>query len=289
MKYVRKITTVVFSLLCMFASSAIINVYAQSTSSDEGLIEIVSRMMEDFEMLLTLHEILEVLPAGDRNAIGSTMMISVQGTQFVQQQAQSLSKGRLFMRDARSRYEFNRAISSCLSGFIHGQRNYPQSELQIGLVGNGGEHGCGPISVHNVLYSLYFAGVIDEAPCIAEIIHRLDIIGGFIMGGEIGTNPEAINHLLQNTGLSTIINYLPTDLDAAIRHSVAQTAILLYIGQSAPDRPAYWHYITVRYLDSRFELYNVGGRDLTIRTTNSVDDWARSRAVLALITLNSAS
>ena len=294
MKYAGKIATIVFLLICIFASSSIITVHASSEPSDWGVMEMVLRMMDDFEALLVLHEMLEILTIEERNTIGSTMMVSMQGKQIVQQQIQALSEGRLFMREARGRYEFNRAISSeengmGHSGFIHGQRNFPQSELQIGNAGNGGDHGCGPISVHNILFSLYSAGIINEAPCIAEIIHRLDIMGGFILGGEIGTNPETMVQLLQNKGHSTIINYLPTDLDTAIRQSAAQTAILLYIGQAAPYRSAYWHYITIRYIDSRFELYNVGVRDLTIRTTNSVDDWARSRAVLALITLNSAT
>ena len=294
MKYAGKISTVLFLFICIFVSSSIIIVHAESSSSDERPMDIVARMMDDFEALLILHEMLEVLPIEERNSIGSTMMISMQGKQIVQQQIQALSEGRLFVRDARGRYEVNRAIGSGengmgLSGFIHGQRNFPQSELLIGNAGNGADHGCGPISVHNILFSLYSAGIINDAPCIAEIIHRLDIMGGFIMSGEIGTNPEAINHLLQNKGFSTIINYLPTDLDATIRQSAAQTAILLYIGQVAPYRPAYWHYITIRYINSRFELYNVGGRDLTMRITSSVDDWVRGRAVLALITIDSAS
>ena len=293
MKYTTKtaaIALLVF-LMYIFASHPSIVVRAENVSSDEGLMEIVTRMMDDFETLLTLHEMLEVLPADERNIIGSTMMASMQGMQIVQQQVQALFEGRLFLWDARRRYDHNYAVSSGaggigLSGFIHGQRNSPQSNLQIGTVGNGGDHGCGPISVHNTLYSMYIAGIINETPCIAEIIHRLDMSGGFIMGGEFGTNPEAITQLLQNKGHYTIINYLPVDLDTAIRQSAAQTAILLYIGQAAPGRPAYWHYITVRYVDGLFELYNVGGRDMIRRTANSVDEWARSRAVLALITID---
>ena len=293
MGYVKRITCVLLLIFIMyvFAPNPSMVVHAENVSSGEGLLEIVARMMDDFDMLFELHEMLEVLSVEERNSIGSTMMASMQSIQAVSQQVQALSEGRLFLIEAMQRYEFNRTVSAGnesigLSGFIHGQRNPPQSNLQVGPAGNGGDHGCGPISAHNMLYSLYTAGIIIEAPCIAEIIHRLDMSGGFIMSGEFGTNPEAIIQLLQNMGHYTIINYLPTDLDAAIRQSAAQTAILLYIGQAAPGRPAYWHYITVRYVDDRFELYNVGSRDMIRRTTNSVDEWARSRAVLALITID---
>ena len=294
MRYAKKLTAAVFLVFVMYIAwpNPSVVVHAESASSDEGLIEIVARMVDDFEMLLELHEMLEVLSVEERNSVGSTMMTSMQGMQLVQQQVQAISEGRLFARDARGRHEFNHAVSSGitgvgLSGFIHGQRNAPQSTLQIGIAGNGGDHGCGPISVHNMLYSLYVNGIINDAPCIAEIIHRLDMSGGFIMGGEFGTNPEAINQFLRNMGHETSINYLPTDLDSAIMQSAASTAILLYIGQAAPGRPAYWHYITVRHAGGSFELYNVGGRDMRHRTTSSVDEWSTNRAVLALITIDS--
>ena len=292
MRYAKKLGFIVIFFLCMyvFAPNQKMDVYAQSTSSDDGLLEIVARVRDDFDLLFELHEMLEVLSVDERNFVGSTLMVSVQGVQIVQQQVQALSEGRLFSRDAGTRHEFNYAVSSGvggkgLGGFIHGQRNSPQNILQIGFAGNGADHGCGPISVHNTLYSLYIAGIINEAPCIAEIIHRLDMSGGFIRGGEFGTNPEAMLQLMQNKGHEASISYLPTDLDYAIKQSASGTAILLYIGQAAPGRPAYWHYITVRYVNGRFELYNVGGRDLTIRIANSVDEWARVRVVLALITI----
>ena len=293
MKYVKRLTAVVLLvlLMCVCKSTDAIAVRAQSTSFDDGLVDVAMRVMDDFEMLLELHEMLETLSIEERNSTGTRVMTSLQGAQILQQQVQALSEGRLFSRDARARYEFNLALSSGIggkgfSGFIHGQRNAPQSVLKIGFAGNGADHGCGPISVHNTLYSLYIYGIINEAPCIAEIIHRLDMSGGFTMGGELGTNSEAIYQLLQNMGHEASISYLPSDLDEAIRQSAAGTAILLYIGQAAPGRPAYWHYITIRYVNGRFELYNVGGRDTAERIANSVDEWASGTAVLALITIN---
>ena len=288
MKISRKTTVAVLIVLFvyMFTSKASLTAHAGSISADDGLMEIVTRVMEDFETLIALHEILEVLSFEERNSVGSRLMVSMQSAQIVRQQVLSLSEGRLFLWDARKRHEFNYEVSLSLEGFMHGQRNPPQNNLQIGFAGNGGDHGCGPISVHNNLYSLYISGIINDVPCIAGIIHRLDISGGFIMGGEIGTNPEAIVQLLRNMGHETNISYLPTDLDASIRQSAAGTAILLYIGQAAPGRPAYWHYITVRYAGGRFRLYNVGGNDRAPRFANSVDEWARNRAVLALITIS---
>ena len=290
MKYAKKITiaALLAVLACFFAPNPSLAVHG--ANADDGMLDIVARVMEDFELLLDLHDLLENLSADERNSVGSRLMVSLQGTQLVQQQIRALSKGRLFLWDAKHRHNFNHALSSGIggkgfSGFIHGQRNPPQSLLQIGFAGNGGDHGCGPISVHNTLYSFYFYGIIDEAPCIAQIIHRLDINGGFIMGGEIGTNPETMRQLLQNMGHDTSVSYLPENLDESVRQSAAGTAILLYIGQTAPGRPAYWHYITVRYANGLFELYNVGGRDRTKRFTNSMDAWARNRAVLALITV----
>ena len=293
MKYAKNAAAMLLFVFLMYvlAPRPYMIAIAQSAPSDEGLMQIAARIKDDFEMLLELHEMLEVLSVEERNSTGNTMMTTIQGMQIVQQQVQALSEGRSFLRDAQNRFDFNYAVSSgkggkFLVGFIHGQRNPPQSVLQIGVAGNGGDHGCGPISVHNTLYSLFAYGVINEVPSIAEIIHRLDMSGGFIMGGTFGTNPEAINQLLRNKGHDANISYMPTNLDEATRHSSASTAILLYIGQAAPGRPAYWHYITVRYVDGRFELYNVGGRDTTYRLVNSVDEWAKNRAVLALITIN---
>lgn len=286
MKLAKSIGAIICIVLC-FVPSQRMDVVAQSLIPDEGLVEIVARFADDFEMLLELHEVLETLSVEERNSTGSTMMTTVQATQVVHQQVQALSEGRFFAREARARFDFNHALRTRegLSEFIHGQRNMPQSLLQIGSVGNGADHGCGPISVNNLLFSMYTANAISEAPCIADIIRRLDMSGGFIMGGEFGTNPEAILQLLQNMGHRANISYLPSALDAAIRQSAAGTAILLYIGQTAPGRPAYWHYITIRYVGDRFELYNVGGRDTTWRIASSVDGWAANRVVLALITI----
>ena len=293
MNYAKKAGAYVFFVLCMFVfvPSQNMDVYAQNTSLDEGLLYIVARVVDDFEQLLALHEILETLSVEERNSTGSTMMTTIQAAQIVQQQVHAFSEGRLFAREAGVRFEFNYALRTGVGGkgfggFIHGQQNTPQSVLKISSFGNGSDHGCGPISANNLLYSLYIYGVISEAPCIAEIIHRIDMSGGFIMGGEFGTNPEAILQLLQNMGHQASIKYLPTALDEAVMQSAAGTAILLYIGQAAPGRPAYWHYITVRYVGGLFEQYNVGGRDTTFRLTSSIDEWATNRAVLALITID---
>ena len=293
MQKIIKIMAAVFLLFLMYvlAPNPSMLVHANSATNDESLTGIINQMTNNFEMLFELYETLEVLSVEERNSVGRSIMVSLQGMQVVRQQVQAMSEGRQFSRDARIRRELNHAISSGIEGkglvgFIHGQRNPPQSELQIGFAGNGGDHGCGPISTHNMLYALFASGIIDEAPCIANIIHRLDISGGFMMGGEFGTNPEAINQLLRNMGHKVIISYLPTNLDEAIIQSVAGVAILLYINQAGPGRPAYWHYITIRYASGIFELYNVGGHDITKRTTSSVDEWAIGKATLALITIN---
>ena len=296
MKQIKKAASVILLIVLMyiFAPSLVLAANEGDNTQNENLTNSVRNLIEDFEMILEFYEVLRELSVDERNSVGSSMMTQLQSMQILQNHLRSLSEGRLFTIDARRRFEANLRISSgetqntTLTEFIHGQANTPQNNLRISFAGNGADHGCGPIAVHNLLYSLYTAGITDQAPCIAEIIHRLEITGAFIMGGELGTNPLTIKQLLIELGHGSHISFLPENIDRNIKKSTATTAILLYIGQTRSDK-AYWHYIMIRHENELFELYNVGGRDRSFRTVLSVDEWTKSRIPLALITINYAT
>ena len=177
------------------------------------------------------------------------------------------------------------AKNETIGGFIHGQANTPQSLLRVGEFGNGYQNGCGPIALHNALFSLYMAGKLQEEPCIADIIHRLDTIAGFVLGGELGTNPHAAVEVLRQF-IPSSVRYLPSTIDEAVRRSAAGSAVLLYAGQSAPGRPVYWHYVMIRDVGQAFEIYNADSHDTEFQTVSSMDEWFKGRLVLALITFH---
>ena len=159
------------------------------------------------------------------------------------------------------RLAYNRSIESGImrSGYIHGQGHPPQANLQIGALGNGKMHGCGPFAIYNALFLLESGGnndlTEDERERIArrpsDIIYFLERAGGFNAHGKLGTNPEAIADYLRSEGGVNVSRpiYMPGNLDNLIRSSRA--SILLY----ARDL-GYVHYVMVRYVGGAFWIYN---------------------------------
>jgi hypothetical protein len=210
------------------------------------------------------------------------------------QHAYALSRGTTFNNLANDARNHNRNLGITTSDFIHGQRLYPQSDLKIGILGEGGPVGCGPISAYNALLSLSRNGV-SVSPNIVDIIHELHTLGGFNLLGEAGTNPHALHTVIRNMGVNANIFYLPTSFDNAIINSRASTAILLYT-----DLNDVWHYTMVWHGDGYgydqlsnntiqrrgFWMYNEFGRDPLPRGYNSINTWREREpyTVLAIIT-----
>ncbi|MCL2605565.1 MAG: copper amine oxidase N-terminal domain-containing protein [Defluviitaleaceae bacterium] len=151
-------------------------------------------------------------------------------------------------------------------GFIYGQNREPVRGMRIGSRGNGGDHGCGPFAVYNVLRYLGVEGVTP-----ASVIRFLDYNNGINLGGFGGTHPEVLTQYIRRAGFGADIRYLPEDMDGQIQS--ADAAILLY----GRLRGGFFiHYVMVRYEANdtgpgRFYVYNEFGGDTRPRVYASVD------------------
>lgn len=189
---------------------------------------------------------------------------------------------------AEARYRHNRGIFEEIltqegSGFIYGQNREPVRNLQIGALGTGGGHGCGPIAVYNALLYLYrYHQPEHTIPNPASIIRYLDYRHGMNLGGLAGTNPEVLTNYLRRAGHQAEITYAPTEIDAYIKE--ATVAILLY----GRVRGGFFvHYVMVRYESGRFHVYNEFGNDTAPRVYNSIDRLVQTRGyrTVALIVI----
>jgi len=155
------------------------------------------------------------------------------------------------------------------------QKKIPQDFIneQGGYVGDfkmsnftTGGNGCGWIAVYNA------ALVLDKFFYPADIILYFEKIGGFTLAGRLGTNPEAIQDFFRSQGFSTQMQYLPRNLDEAIKGS--RVSILAYLHETGS------HYVAVRYDMGQFEVFNDH-----VSSIKSVDEWLADRKVLILISV----
>jgi hypothetical protein len=177
-----------------------------------------------------------------------------------------------------TRYRHNAAILQS-GGFIYGQNTQPVRSLQIGSRGNGGNHGCGPIAVHN---ALYYLGAENSRTNPARVIRFLDYNGGIQLSGLAGTNPEVLTRFIRREGYDATVHYLPEDMDDKIRAS--GVSILLY----GRVRGGFFvHYTMIRHEAGYFYVYNEFGNDTRPRVYGSVDSLIVSREyrAVALITI----
>jgi hypothetical protein len=212
------------------------------------------------------------------NGAGHQSLAALQDIMYYHQIMATFFEGESFTEQAAQAFLDNLSLN--ISGFIHGQRviNSPQSNLVIGTRGNGADHGCGPISAYNALHSLSQAG-FAAAPCIAVITNQINLLGGFNLRGELGTNPLTVYRVIRNIGVDAHIQFAPTGcLDTAILRSRERTAILLYV------HGPFWHYIMVRHDGTRFEVYNEITDRPDFLPVDSVNDLMQGRIPLALIT-----
>ena len=167
------------------------------------------------------------------------------------------------------------------NGFIYSQTAAPQNNLRIGLVGNGAAHGCGPFAAYNALF--HFSNT-DSRPLPSSIIRALDMMGAFLVGGALGTNPEALFDFLSRSGRQTDIEYLPLNLDGRVRGQ--DVGILLYIGDWSTG---YVHYVMFRHDGDGYLIYNWYPTQTEPRPVNSMNAWVnqgeRRYTNLALITI----
>ena len=187
---------------------------------------------------------------------------------------------------AEARYLYNKTIVAALDSgsFIFGQNSNPIRNMRIGLRGDMGRHGCGPVAVHNALLYLYNNHPTQQtvAPNIAGIIRYLDYNGGMNLNGLAGTHPEVLTAYLQHAGHTAQLVYEPTNLDTRVRD--ATISILLY-GQIRGG--AFVHYVKIRHDAGYFWVYNEFGNDTQARVYDSLDAWVAERGyrVVALITV----
>jgi hypothetical protein len=196
-----------------------------------------------------------------------------------------------------ARHQANLTLFPEPVGFIHGQRNTPQANLNIGTRGTGGDNGCGPIAIHNALFALSERGFNVAPPCIAEIIWDINMAGGFISGGQLGTNPlvmqSVLRNHLRNSGLNTLIHFEPVNLNTRIRSSHA--SVLLYSWTDLNTGNSGIHYVMIHYVENEFRMFNEFGRDENFEIYTSIDLWiqggrnqnqSRNYQPVALITIS---
>ena len=139
--------------------------------------------------------------------------------------------------------------------YIYGQGNPPYSCLRIGKWGNGKAHGCGPFAVYNALL------VLRDTKNPVRIIRHIKDARGFVFGGYFGTKPKAMMKYIQACGYKAQIFYLPFDIERRIKD--ADVSILQYIWRRKFKIGI--HYITVRYQDGEYFVYNQYSNDIKPR------------------------
>ncbi|MCL1988355.1 MAG: hypothetical protein FWG64_10365 [Firmicutes bacterium] len=172
-----------------------------------------------------------------------------------------------------TRWLQNGKISKPINRFIIGQRNCPQCYLKIGLLGNGGNHGCGAIAIYN---AMKFICEKDKNPNIADIIRKLEYMVGFNIGGLLGTNPVVIRDFLRTEKINANIQFLPKNIDFQIKK--ANVAILLFW-----DKKTRVHYVMAHFVNEYFWIYNLTGFDKKIhKDKTSIEEWLEKSNYLAV-------
>jgi len=159
---------------------------------------------------------------------------------------------------------------------IQDQKAHPYSILKIGSAGTGAKNGCGPFAVYNALYLL---SEENTKPNLTHIIRDLEEMGAFILGGRLGTNPQAIiKYLRRMPGYQTDYRYLPKNMDEQIKQS--SVSILLFIGSIKKVRV---HYVTIRHEQGNYLIYNLAPRAILPYATTSIDAWVNDTSYIPVM------
>jgi hypothetical protein len=228
--------------------------------------------------LATPNNILDKVNSAILSGTGNASLAALQQTMIHYQNAWASLQGVPFNTLSSIERTKNSNIPgmNSISGFINGQGLDPQDKLTVGMNGTGADNGCGPISVYNAFHSLSQIGAAS-APNLPDIIHRLNIAGGYVLMGKFGTNPYTMLNVIRDMGVNANIQYMTRtpniNLDSAILQSRNRTAILMYYGRAS----GYWHYVTIRHHGGQFEIYNYGSRNPVEEKASSVDAWILQR------------